>query len=114
MSRSEIHFDFLKAEADLAVTLIGVAELEIEVPSTIEHAFRALAKAREALNTLHHFVLKFQFDAAQIEYILDRCELIETSIDRFAARSQVEVVRAEAHDKSWISSHLRTFGSKSH
>jgi hypothetical protein len=74
------YFEFLKTEVDLALTLIRVAEVEAQSPADTEHAARAIAKATEALYTVHHCFLKFPFTRKQMEYLEERCRLIESLI----------------------------------
>ena len=86
MSLSAVEFEFLKAEIDRAMTQMGMGN--VEAPEYSEHTARDMVTAREALDAIHHFVLKFPCTLEETEYLAERCDLIESSISvYFGTRS---------------------------
>ena len=103
VSESEIRFEFLKAEGEFALTLIRTADVESQSPPDREHAARAIARAREALDTIRHFLPRFKFAHEQIEYLEERCRLIESLAASCLdgpgrAGSEEEPTKAQASD----------------
>ena len=78
MSLSAVEFEFLKAQIDRAMTQIGMGN--VEAPEYSEHTVRDIVMAREALDAIHHFVLKFPCTLEETEYLAEQYDLIESSI----------------------------------
>ena len=77
-------FEFLNNDLDLATTFVQVAKTELSMDDR-EHAARALAKARRALQTVRHFLVKPGLSAEQVALLTDRCYVLESAIERVFA-----------------------------
>ena len=60
------------------MTQIGMGN--VEAPEYSEHTARDMVTAREALDAIHHFVLKFPCTLEETEYLAEQYDLIESSI----------------------------------
>ena len=78
-----VHFDYLKTEAELGLTLVRLAD--IEAHDDPEHSARALAKASEAVDTIREFLAIYTgFTSEQLAYLEERCSTIEASLRQVA------------------------------
>ena len=81
---SQTRFAFLNTEADLATTFVQVAETELSIDP--EHAARALAKAREALQVIRRALSNpLGMSSEQLELLAERCTTLEASIARVSS-----------------------------
>jgi len=83
----EIHFNFLKIEADLALTFLRTSD--IVARDDPKNSANALTKAREALATIQRFMHAQPFTSDQVAYLGERCAFLEEEI---ASRAKSVVV----------------------
>ena len=88
-----VHFDFLKTEAELGLTLVRLADIEAHDDPV--HSALALAFASKAVQTVREFLTIYTgFTREQLAYLEERCSIIEASLRQVALESDEEVNEA--------------------
>ena len=88
-----VHFDFLKTEVELGLTLVRLAD--IEAHDTPLHSALALAKASKAVHTIREFLTVYTgFTSEQLAYLEERCSIIEASLRQVPLGSDEKVNEA--------------------
>jgi hypothetical protein len=81
-------FGFLRVEADLAMTFIGVAQVHLRP----EHSARSLENARKALAQIQRCLMDatyYGISEVELALLEHRCTLIESALREFRPGKQV-------------------------